>query len=73
MKRSLHANERAVFVQRLKKARVDAGLTQAQVAKKLKCTQSYISKIESGELRVEAITLNKFAELYGKTMNYFVR
>jgi len=73
MKKSIHTKERAVFVERLKKARADAGLTQIEVAKKLGCTQSYISKIESGELRVEAIWLSRFAKLYGKNITYFVK
>lgn len=72
MKKSIHTSERAVFVKRLKRARVEAGLTQTQVAKKLGCTQSWISKIELGELRVEAIWLNRLAKLYGKSVAYFL-
>lgn len=72
MKKSIHTKERAVFVERLKKARMEAGLTQVEVAKKLGCTQSWISKIELGELRVEAIWLNRLAKLYGKSMSYFL-
>lgn len=72
MRKSIHTNERAVFVKRLKQARVDAGLTQAEVADKLKCSQSWVSKVELGELRVEAIWLNKLAKLYGKSVSYFL-
>ena len=72
MKKSIHTDERAVFVKRLKKARMDAGLTQAQVAEKLGCSQSWVSKVELGELRVEAIWLNKLAKLYGRSVGYFL-
>ena len=72
MKKSIHTDERAVFVKRLKKARIEAGLTQDEVADKLGCSQSWVSKIELGELRVEAIWLNKLAKLYGKSMAYFL-
>lgn len=72
MKKSIHTNERAVFVKRLKQARTEAGLTQAEVSKKLGCTQSWISKVENGELRVEAIWLNRLAKLYGKKIDYFL-
>ena len=72
MKKSIHSNERIVFVGKLKKARVEAGLTQAEVAKKLGCSQSWVSKVELGELRVEAIWLNKLAKLYGKKVEYFL-
>ncbi len=72
MKKSIHTDERAVFVKRLKKARTEAGLTQAEVAEKLGSSQSWVSKIELGELRVEAIWLNRLAKLYGKPVSYFL-
>ncbi|HVW82532.1 MAG TPA: helix-turn-helix transcriptional regulator [Candidatus Paceibacterota bacterium] len=72
MKKSIHTDERAGFVKRLKKARIEAGLTQAEVAEKLGCSQSWVSKIELGELRVEAIWLNKLAKLYSKSVGYFL-
>lgn len=72
MKKSIHTKERAVFVGRLKKARLEAGLTQDQVAEKLECSQSWVSKIELGELRVEAMWLNRLAKLYGKSVSYFL-
>ena len=73
MKKSIHTNERASFVKKLKQAREEAGLTQGEVAKKLGCSQSWVSKIELGELRVEAIWLNKLAKLYGKSVSYFLQ
>jgi DNA-binding XRE family transcriptional regulator len=66
MKKSIHTDERALFIKRLKQARIEAGLTQIDVAAKLECSQSWVSKIELGELRVEAIWLNRLAKLYGK-------
>jgi transcriptional regulator with XRE-family HTH domain len=72
MKKSIHTKERGNFVKRLRKAREDAGLTQTEVAKKLGCTQSWVSKIELGELRVEAIWLNRLAKLYKKSVDYFL-
>ncbi len=72
MRKSIHTDERAIFVKRLKKARMDAGLTQVEVANKLGCSQSWVSKVELGELRVEAIWLNKLAKLYGKGVSYFL-
>lgn len=72
MKKSIHTDERASFIKRLKKARTESGLTQADVAKKLGCSQSWVSKVELGELRVEAIWLNRLAKLYGKSVSYFL-
>lgn len=72
MKKSIHTNERAVFIGKLKKARLEAGLTQAETAEKLGCSQSWVSKVELGELRVEAIWLNRLAKLYRKSVDYFL-
>ena len=72
MKKSIHTNEHAVFVKRLRTARMDAGLTQAEVAEKLSASQSWVSKIELGELRVDVISLNRLAKLYRKSVNYFL-
>ena len=72
MDKSIHSKEYKVVLERMRKARLEAGLTQVQVAKKLGHHQSYVSKIESGERRVDIVELNKFAKLYGKSMDYFL-
>lgn len=60
------------FIRRLRKARVEAGLTQAEAAKRLGRLQSFLSKVESGERRVDSVELRAFARLYGKDLDYFV-
>ena len=72
MKKVLYSNEQQGLIKKLKKARKDAGLTQVQVAKKLKVTQAYISKIESGQVRLDIFQLKKFAVLYEKQVNDFL-
>ena len=73
MKKSIHTKEYAYFVERLCKARKESGLTQVQVARKLKRPQSYISTIESGQQRVDVVELQKFAKMYGQEINYFFK
>ena len=60
------------FLRRLRAAREDAGLTQVQVAKRLRRTQVFVSKSESGDRRVDVIELKAFAKLYNKPPNYFL-
>jgi len=60
------------LIERLRQARLEAGLTQVEAGKKLKKPQAYISKIERGERRLDAVELDELARLYGKNINYFV-
>lgn len=61
------------FLEKLRQARLDAELTQVEVGKKLKQPQTYVSKIERGERRVDAVELVEFAKVYDKDINYFVK
>jgi len=73
MGKSIRTKEYQNFAQKLKRARVQSGLTQVQVSRKLKRPQSYISKAEAGEQRLDIVELRRFAELYKKSINYFVK
>lgn len=73
MTRSIRTKEYAYFVERLRKAREEAGLTQVEVAKKLKRPQSHVSNVESGQQRVDVVELQTFAKLYGKDVTWFIK
>lgn len=72
MTKSIYTKEYKKVIERLKKARLEAGLKQIEVAKKLGKPQSYISKIERGERRIDITELKKIAEIYKKSINYFI-
>lgn len=67
MPKSIYSKEYKNVIKKLKKARFDAGLKQRDVVLKLKKPQSYISKIERGERRVDIIELKELAVIYKKT------
>lgn len=71
MRGALHTRRYEQFRQRLKRARQEAGLTQVEAAAGLRKPQSFVSKSEAGERRVDAIELEDFARLYGKPILYF--
>jgi transcriptional regulator with XRE-family HTH domain len=73
MGRSIRTKEYQNFALKLKNARLEAGLTQVDASKKLKRPQSYISKAEAGEQRLDVVELQKFAKLYNKNINYFIK
>jgi transcriptional regulator with XRE-family HTH domain len=72
MPKSIYSKDYKNVIEKLKKARVDAGLKQSDIAKKLKKPQSYISKIERGERRIDITELKELAEIYKKDITYFV-
>ena len=69
----LYSQKNKNLLEKLRSARLEAGLTQIQASKKLKKPQSYLSKIERGERKIEAIELADFAKIYNKDINYFIK
>jgi len=72
MQKSIHSAQYAVFLKVLKKAREDAGLSQVQLARKIGETQTFISKCERGERRIDVIELRTFCRAFGVTLKQFV-
>jgi transcriptional regulator with XRE-family HTH domain len=62
----------AQFLGKLKQARVEAGLTQVQVADRIKRPQSFVSKIESGERWIDLVELSELARVYRKPLDFFL-
>jgi transcriptional regulator with XRE-family HTH domain len=58
--------------QRLRQARRDAGLTQAQVADILGKHQTFVSKCERAELRVDLGEFVRFIKIYDKPTAWYV-
>ena len=73
MPKSIYSKEYRKVVERLKKAREEVKLKQTEVAKKLSRPQSYVSKIERGERRIDITELKKIADIYKKSLDYFVK
>ena len=68
MGESIHSKEYREIIQKLKAARLASGLTQTEVALKLKKPQSYVSKIERGERRIDVVELSQLLKIYKKTL-----
>lgn len=73
MAKTIHTKEYKRFIAKLKQARLSVGLTQKDAAEKLNKPQSYISKIEAGQQRIDIIELKKFAKAYKKPLDYFIK
>lgn len=72
MTKSLYSNEHTKLVERLKQARKEAEMDQKDVAKALGKTQSYVSKIEAGQRKIDVLQLKEFAKIYSKNISFFL-
>jgi len=72
MSKSIYSKEYKNVVEKLKKARLEIVLKQEDVARKLKKPQSYVSKIERGERRIDITELKELAKIYKKDINFFI-
>jgi len=57
----------------LRQVRIEAGLTQTQVAELIGQTQSYVSKYEHGEQRLDLIEVEAVCKAVGISLIDFVR
>jgi transcriptional regulator with XRE-family HTH domain len=57
----------------LRHCRLEAGLKQSELADRLKQSQSFVSKYESGERRLDLLELHQICEAIGVTLLEFVR
>ena len=72
MEKSIHSDRYAVFLKVLREARDRAGLTQIHLAKKIGETQTFVSKCERGERRIDVIELRTFCRAFGLKLGQFV-
>lgn len=66
-----HPERYRLLLLRLREARLAAGLSQEKVAAALGVRQKYVSKVETGERRIDPIELQELADLYGKPLQFF--
>ena len=69
---SVKAQRRKVLLALLRQARLDAGLRQTDVARKLGKPQSFVSNYESGERRLDLLELQAVCEVVGIQLVEFV-
>lgn len=65
MEKSIHSEDYRLFLRLLRDARERAGLTQEDLAQRLQETQSFVSKCERGERRIDVVELRHFCEALG--------
>lgn len=68
MDKSLFSKDYDAFLSILRNTRERAGLTQAQLAELLGQTQSFVSKCERGERRLDLVEVRHFCLALGTTL-----
>jgi transcriptional regulator with XRE-family HTH domain len=69
---SPHDRRYQALLRRLRDARAEAGLSQIEVAKRLGLIQPLVSRIESGERKIDPIEFAELCRIYGKGARYFL-
>jgi transcriptional regulator with XRE-family HTH domain len=73
MSKLVYSKDYKDIIERLKMTRIEARFSQQEVADKLGKPQSYISKIESRERRLDVAEIKKFATIYKKDVSFFIK
>lgn len=73
MEKSIYSAEYQQLCRVLRELRHEAGLTQAQVAERLDVPQSFVSKYESGERRLDVIELRHIARALKTSLKTVLR
>ena len=72
MKKSFNTKEHKILISMLYQLRVSSGLRQSDLAELLNVPQSFVSKIESGERRIDLIELRAILKCFNTDIVEFV-
>lgn len=65
LRKSVHTDEQLIFRTLMVKARKQAGLTQSELAQRLRRPQSFVAKYEGGERRLDVVEFVTIAGAIG--------
>ena len=72
MEKTVHTREYAVLLELLRETRRAAGVTQVQLAQRIGESQSHLSKMERGEVRLDLVQMRTICLALGTTLPAFV-
>lgn len=63
--KTLRSDQHKILLEGIRKARCDAGVTQAELAERLGTVQSFVAKTEAGERRLDVVEFVRIFEALG--------
>lgn len=73
MRKTIYSKEYKAFLRLLRTMREDLGISQEAIAQSLGQTQSFVSKCERGERRIDVIELRHFLNALGVPWSTFMK
>lgn len=69
---ALHQERYDLLLSRLIDAREEMRLSQRDVCERMGMPHSFLSKCETGDRRIDVMEFMQLAQVYGKTLDFFV-
>lgn len=73
MKKRVYLAQRSYLVNLLREMRVEAGVTQVELAERIERDQTFVSKYESGQRRLDVLEVREICQAIGLTLEEFVK
>lgn len=73
MKKRIYLAQRGRLVSLLREMRIEAGLTQVDLAARIEKDQAYVSRYESGQRRLDVLEVREICQVVGVTLEQFVK
>ena len=71
VKKTLYSDEHKIFLALLRQVRQVAGLTQAELAKRLQVPQSFVSDYETGSRKLDTLQMRQVCTAIGISLSDF--
>jgi transcriptional regulator with XRE-family HTH domain len=73
LNKNVYIDQRNRLIKLLRELRVEAGWTQTDLAARVEKDQTFVSKYESGERRLDVLEVREICEAIGITLEEFVK
>lgn len=73
MKKRIYFAQRGRLASLLREMRIEAGLTQVDLAARIEKDQTYVSRYESGQRRLDVLEVREICQVVGVPLEEFVK